>query len=508
METNYTVLYRKYRPETLEEVVGRKTIIETLQNAIKLNQLSHAYLFCGPRGTGKTSLARIFAKEINGGFVEDIIEIDAASNNGVDEVRNLIDRVKFAPIKGKYKIYIIDEVHMLTTGAANAFLKTIEEPPQHVIFILATTEPHKIIETILSRCQRYDFKPFLDEEIAKHLKFVCNQENITVTDNAIIEITKLANGGMRDALSILDQLATFSNKNIDVKNIESLYGTISNHLKEKLVDKLLLNDEPLKFVQETFLNKNLDYKLLFQDILELIKTKMLNNYNIDKKKCFYIVDEILNVLSKIMVIKNHANYFELFVLKIMNYQSINTVAVENTIQNQIVSRETLKIDPYIKEKNNIDYNKLLSYLVSANKEYKISLKEKIEKNKTDILLKKQANFIKYLTGIEKFEIIATNTQFIMFNVGSSNIKDVYLKTIKQDDFKTFIYSVFEKNYEILILDNAETKQLLENYRTCRDNNTLPKPIEIVEVATNFEIEETSLEKMKKVFKDKLKIKEI
>lgn len=228
MSNHYTVLYRKYRPETLDDVVGRKYIIQSLKNAIDNNLLAHAYLFCGPRGTGKTSLARIFAREINkDGSEEDIIEIDAASNNGVDEIRNLVDRVKFAPINSKYKVYIIDEVHMMTTGAFNAFLKTIEEPPEHVIFILATTEPHKVLETILSRCQRYDFKSFSNDEIINRVEYVCNKENIKIDEDSLVEIAKLSNGGMRDALSILDQLSTFTNKNIQLNDIEELYGTLS-----------------------------------------------------------------------------------------------------------------------------------------------------------------------------------------------------------------------------------------------------------------------------------------
>ena len=208
----YQALYRKYRPASFDEVVGQKHIVKTLQNAVEKNRIAHAYLFCGPRGTGKTSIAKIFARTLNctgekkpcmecencrlslAGTHPDIIEIDAASNNGVDEVRNLIDRVGYAPLEGKYKVYIIDEVHMMTSGAFNALLKTIEEPPEHVIFIFATTEPHKVLPTILSRCQRYDFSKVSHQDILDRLKWVCEQENITAEESALSLIADLADG--------------------------------------------------------------------------------------------------------------------------------------------------------------------------------------------------------------------------------------------------------------------------------------------------------------------------
>ena len=220
----YQALYRKYRPADFDEVVGQRQVIQTLKNAVLNNRISHAYLFCGPRGTGKTSIAKIFARMLNctdpahapcgtcsncrmalSNSHPDIIEIDAASNNGVDEVRNLIERVKYAPMEGKYKVYIIDEVHMMTQGAFNALLKTIEEPPEHVIFIFATTEPNKVLSTIISRCQRFDFTKVSVSDIVSRLKTVCLQEQIDASEEALQLIAELSDGGMRDSLSILDQ---------------------------------------------------------------------------------------------------------------------------------------------------------------------------------------------------------------------------------------------------------------------------------------------------------------
>lgn len=245
----YQALYRKYRPQRFEDVVGQNAIIQTLKNAVVSQRVAHAYLFCGPRGTGKTTVAKIFAKMLNcedpnlkpcekcsncqsfaAGNHPDIIEIDAASNNGVDEVRNLIERVKYAPMLGTHKVYIIDEVHMMSTGAFNASLKTIEEPPAHVVFILATTEPHKVIPTIVSRCQRYDFNKVGLDDITRRLKTVCSQEKIDVEEEALRLIGQLSDGGMRDSLSILDQCVAYCTSRITVNDVRDIYGLSLIHI--------------------------------------------------------------------------------------------------------------------------------------------------------------------------------------------------------------------------------------------------------------------------------------
>ena len=287
----YKALYRTYRPSTFEEVAGQKHIVKTLKNALATNKIAHAYLFCGPRGTGKTSMAKLLAKALNceeglghqcnhcsnclavsDGSHPDVIEIDAASNNGVDEVRDLIEKVKYSPIKGRYKVYIIDEVHMMTSGAFNALLKTLEEPPAHVVFILATTEAHKVLPTIVSRCQRYDFSKVDDEDIIKRLKEIFAKENITYEEDALKSITTLADGGVRDALSIADQVIAYSGSNISEKDVEDLFGLAS--IEEKVDFLNNINEQNTKYVLEKmnkFIEAGVDIKRLTTDMLDILK---------------------------------------------------------------------------------------------------------------------------------------------------------------------------------------------------------------------------------------------
>ena len=292
----YQALYRKYRPAVFEDMAGQKQIVQTLQNAIAADRISHAYLFCGPRGTGKTSAAKIFARALNCtsdqtrpcGHCEnclaadhpDIIEIDAASNNGVEEARNLVERVKYTPMLGKYKVYIIDEVHMMTAGAFNALLKTIEEPPAHVVFILATTEPHKVLPTILSRCQRFDFKKVTDDEIEERLLSVAQRENTLLDPEAAAQIAMLADGGMRDALSILDQCIAYESEHLKAEDIRTVYGVVAPaDIAEIFSDMAHGHAETvIRSVKEIYDN-GLDLERFTADLISLIKDSLILAYS-------------------------------------------------------------------------------------------------------------------------------------------------------------------------------------------------------------------------------------
>ncbi len=342
---NYRVLYRKYRPTDFDSIVGQDYTIKTLRNSIVNNSISHAYIFSGPRGTGKTSTAKIFAKAINClnpidgspcgkcsfcvNFNEnpDIIEMDAASNNGVDEIREIIDNVKIAPTNGKYKIYIIDEVHMLTTSAFNALLLTLEEPPSHVVFILATTNIESVPITILSRCQRFDFQKIKEDKLVENLKGVAEKENIKVTEEALLEIAYLAEGGMRDALSILDQLSK-NKETITLELIEKEIKTISTKSINDLIDSIENNDisDFLNMVED-FKTRAVDYKSLIKKIIDNIssRAKKIKNSGLVTRLSFQdyknLILELTEAFTKININVNPYTIIEMIMLDYFETQT-------------------------------------------------------------------------------------------------------------------------------------------------------------------------------------------
>lgn len=292
----YLVLARKYRPQNFEELVGQDHITELLRKAIESKRIAHAFLFCGPRGIGKTSTARIMAKslncqegptlkpcgtcfactEITNGNSFDVIEIDGASNRGIDEIRTLRENVKFAPAYGRFKIYIVDEVHMLTGEAFNALLKTLEEPPEHVKFIFATTEANKVPATILSRCQRFDFKRIPVDVITKNLKKICDKEQLTIEESALFAIAKAAQGSMRDGLSILDQLSALGQEGIQSKDVYSMLGIVETELLFSLTDALITKDCPTALnVLNDIIERGKDIKQLGKDLIEHFRNLMI-----------------------------------------------------------------------------------------------------------------------------------------------------------------------------------------------------------------------------------------
>lgn len=376
----YKALYRTYRPDSFNEMAGQKHIVKTLENAIKQNKIAHAYLFCGPRGTGKTSAAKIFAKAINCEASENkpcgkcpsciaakngthpyIIEIDAASNNGVEEARNLIEKVKYAPLLGKYKIYIIDEVHMMSTGAFNALLKTIEEPPAHVIFILATTEPYKVIPTIISRCQRFDFSKITKAEITSRLQHVVNEEKIEVEDKVLESIAILSDGGMRDALSILDQCRAYSPDKITLQDVNDIYGVIST---QEICDLLELakyqNTKILMNKIEELDRSGTDIKRLTTDIIEILKESVVYDYakdvsmlnvltleqiqklkeNTSTKDRLRMIDILIDTYEKYRQASNLISYFEIGMLKIMElYHNDEIYDAKSIVENPTLFKQ-------------------------------------------------------------------------------------------------------------------------------------------------------------------------
>ena len=468
----YQALYRTYRPQLFRDVVGQEVVVKTLQNAIANNKISHAYLFSGPRGTGKTTVARIFAKTLNcenpvlqepcdkcrscheiaDGISPDVIEIDAASNNGVDEIRDIREKAKFLPSGTKYKIYIIDEVHMLSTGAFNALLKTLEEPPAHVVFILATTEVQKIPSTIASRCQRFEFKALTVSEISKKLRLVCSDENVEITEEALTSIAESAEGALRDALSVLDQAISYSDEKVTIEDVNLVTGSLSydkvielaSSFEErnvtsaleiihalietgKEVDKIVSG--LLQFYRDMLLYKNVSSAVYAKYIFEKPKFKELAEH-IDDNRIFYYVEVLSDVQNKIKYSTAPHIYLEIALIKMINMSETslnyldrindlesrlgeieeNGVAGGNggngeAVDNEKVNANEVKINRVISELSKLELHKLIQRvdalesrpIASSDGEVKIDtsaisdLKKELEELQENVQVLKASN---------------------------------------------------------------------------------------------------------------------
>lgn len=445
---DYKVLYRKYRPDNFSSIIGQDYMISILKNAIKNDKISHAYIFSGPRGTGKTSTAKVFAKAINClnptedgpcnecesclHFKEnaDIIEIDAASNNGVDEIREIINNIKLAPAYSKYKVYIIDEVHMLSTSAFNALLLTLEEPPKHVVFILATTNIEAVPITILSRCQRFDFHKIAITDIIKRLNYVVSNEKLKIDSDALEEIAYISDGGMRDALSILDQLSSTSEK-ITIEDVIEHFGSVSKKQISDLYHLILKNDvDNFDNMMKKFKELAIDYKVLIKKLLEKIEEEaILSKKNREYQGLTY--QQLKEMAFELADISNYVNMsidpYLLIEITLLKYfqntsvEEVNPIKIEQN-DSKIISRE-------INTKSMTNIETPASVVTENNKlESEIISREIISPPETyDELIK-----------------IRVNNCFV-------NAKKEYLQKMKEL-WKTFITNLEDKNLLNLLID--------------------------------------------------------
>lgn len=532
----YQALYRKYRPKTFDEVAGQEVVVKTLKNSVTNNKINHAYLFAGPRGCGKTTIAKIFAKLVNcenssNGIPcnkcvcctqsneqnMDVIEMDAASNNGVDEIREINNKVKLAPTLGKYKIYIIDEVHMLTIGAFNALLKTLEEPPAHVIFILATTDPHKVPITILSRCQRFDLKKISDEQIYNRLKYICDNENIKIEEDAIFEIARLGDGSLRDAISILDQVVAYTNETITLNDIHEVNGTISQENVFELINYAVNNnltgvinkineysnrgksivkitEEIILFLRNSILFKTTsdfveDKKNIYRKITAKVSTKKMLEY-------ISIMNESLLDMKKF---SNPKMILELAFIKLLDEKEFNDKKNEgeekviekkessikkdldknSKINDQNIEEETLNQNDKTVEKKIIKVeidNKLNEQILQELNDFveirvnntlsKFSKKETLEFKNTlkkimDYVMDEKYNI--YATMILDGELKAVSDEYAIFTYATSHLSNLFNENII--NIENLINEIFNKHYKVVAVDLEKWNIIKEDFNS-------------------------------------------
>ena len=497
---SYLALYRKYRPNKFSEVYGQKCVIDILKNAIKTKNISHAYLFSGPRGTGKTSVAKIFAKTVNclepknGEMCEkcaicsaikendiDIIEIDAASNNGVDEIREIRNNVKLLPSVGQYKIYIIDEVHMLSIGAFNALLKTLEEPPKHVIFILATTEIQKIPLTIISRCQKFDFKKITPSEIELKLKEILKKEKKELPEDVIKLISEISDGGLRDAINLLDQIITTSKKEITVDDIYDLNGDISINELEQLFDNIIKKDIPgiLNKIEKLYNSGKNIYSIIERLVVLVRNININNNVNnyfskkqqenlnkyssISNETANYLASKLIKLLNDIKKSENQKLLLEITLLEILEEldikNTINSIKNVNQMENknieddkkisnestEIISREIISI-------------RINNALAGANKQILQENQKKLSKVSEYISNEK---YNKVVNLLKNSRLIVCSDSYMMFEYEKE--KDASLFNFNIEKIEKFIKFMLNKTYSVIAVTKEEWNKIKKEY---------------------------------------------
>ena len=514
----YQALYRKYRPKNFDEVVGQNITMKILKNAIINNKISHAYLFYGPRGTGKTSIAKILARTINCSNSKnaipcescsdclysnnlgcpDIIEIDAASNNGVDEIRDLKSKISFTPTELKYKVYIIDEVHMLSTGAFNALLKTLEEPPEHAIFVLATTELQKVPLTIISRCQTLEFKKIDDSSMKNKLQEISKKEKIDIDDSGINEIIKNSNGGLRDAIGLLEKANSYTNK-IDENIIKEISGNVTDNELDKFI-KLIENnqlDQILEIINDYY-NNGIDLIKFGNSIITFLRDKMIESKNYDSKYSSLIIN-LDDTISKMQKSENPKILFEITLINSMvkKEQSIivNNTTIEQKIEQKSSNDKEVKIETKIENKE---------VLTNEFKDIRVGNTLCDPKKNVVVELRNNWSNIKDLAFDEKFGNLSRILSSDVLPVAASETNIIFMTKLNGianqlnndiESVEKIIKKVYSKEYKIICLSKQEWDDYTLQYKN--DKNKFKYREEI-----KSEKKKDSLkEKAKELFED-------
>ena len=526
---NYISLYRKYRPKKFSDVIGQDVIVKILQNSIESNKINHAYLFSGPRGTGKTSIAKIFSKAINclnnqsdvcdncdvcnANFDEliDIIEIDAASNNGVDEIREIRNNSKLLPTILKYKVYIIDEVHMLSTSAFNALLKTLEEPPKHVVFILATTEINKIPATVLSRCQKFDFKKISDSNIIKRLKYILSEEKKEIPDNILKVISELSDGGLRDSINLLDQTLSLNKENLEEEDIYNLIGDISINESFKIFDYIVNSDVKsiVNYIDKSFelgINSINIVKKLESIVKDLLIFNSTNNYfnkDYENRLISYsrinmdllnkLSDELFDLNYNLRKGNNYKTLIEIYFIRIaMLFNKKENISKESSSElpdELIVNKEeknSSSVNENITEsseeeipkeiKNNL-INNALALASKTDKEEFINKFSEVNDYLTDKKYISLANLLLKSTP----EVVSQKNIIFTFK----NNFEILLFDKNVDSIIKFLKKIYDKKYDVVAISDEEWQKIKNEYIKNIKNGIKYKYIEkISKTATN------------------------